>query len=85
MEKQTGWLSLFAALAAAAAFAHPARADEPTATLILWGHRFVPDRLEVPANRKVRLVIKNADPTPEEFDSARLHREKVIEVLGRYL
>jgi len=27
-------------------------------------------------------VVKNADPTPEEFDSPQLHREKVIPGAG---
>jgi hypothetical protein len=34
--------------------------------------------LHVPANAKVKLVIKNADTTPEEFESAELRREKVV-------
>jgi hypothetical protein len=47
-------------------------------TLIIRDHRFEPAVLEIPAGKKVRLVVKNLDPTPEEFDSAALNREKVI-------
>lgn len=42
------------------------------------GHRFVPDRIEVPANVKFKLMVKNSDPTPEEFESASLNREKLV-------
>ena len=28
---------------------------------------------------KVRLLVKNEDSTPEEFDSTELHREKVVQ------
>ena len=37
-----------------------------------------PETLEVPAKKKVKLVVKNQDPTPEEFESYELNREKVI-------
>jgi hypothetical protein len=32
----------------------------------------------VPAGQKVKLVIQNQDPTPEEFESHTMHREKII-------
>jgi hypothetical protein len=38
----------------------------------------MPDTLEVPAGVKFRLVVKNQDPTAEEFESFELNREKVI-------
>ncbi|HEX9301598.1 MAG TPA: cupredoxin domain-containing protein, partial [Casimicrobiaceae bacterium] len=31
-----------------------------------------------PAGKKVKLIVENRDPTPEEFDSHALNREKVI-------
>jgi hypothetical protein len=46
--------------------------------LELKNHLFYPSIIEVPANRKVKLIIHNLDPTPEEFDSFELNREKVI-------
>ena len=46
--------------------------------LTIKDHQFSPTQLEIPANTKVKLVIKNADATPEEFESTELHREKVI-------
>ena len=55
-----------------------ARADEDVYTLVLKDHRFEPSQVEVPAGRKVRLVIRNLDTTTEEFDSHDLHVEKLI-------
>ncbi len=46
--------------------------------LRIQNHLFMPDVLEIPAGVQVRLVIYNDDPTPEEFESRELNREKVI-------
>jgi len=56
----------------------PAYADDPTFALTIKDHKFEPSEIEIPANTKVKLQVKNADATPEEFDSSQLHREKVI-------
>ena len=53
-------------------------ADDPSFALSIRNHRFSPAQIEIPANTQVRLVIRNEDSTPEEFDSTRLRREKVI-------
>ncbi len=53
-------------------------ADDPSFEVTIRDHRFVPSEITVPAGQKVKLVIKNEDATPEEFDSKRLNREKVI-------
>ena len=53
-------------------------ADDTEALLTLRDHRFTPAEIQVPANARVRLVVDNQDPTPEEFDSHALNREKVI-------
>lgn len=55
-----------------------ALADDPTFQLTIRDHRFDPVELQVPANVKVKLVVKNADGTPEEFESAELRREKIV-------
>lgn len=52
--------------------------DEPTFTLTIKDHRFEPTQLDVPAGVKIKLLVKNADTTPEEFESTELRREKVI-------
>ena len=76
MDRQAGVISLvlFAILAAGS----PARADDPQFTLVIKEHRFTPAELEVPAGVKIKLLIKNEDSTPEEFESTELHREKVV-------
>jgi len=51
---------------------------QPELGLVIKGHRFSPDRIEVPAGKKVKLVVDNQDATPEEFESEQLKVEKVI-------
>jgi plastocyanin len=51
---------------------------EPEFKLVIENHKFSPDRVEVPAGKKVKLTIENKDATPEEFESKQLNREKVI-------
>jgi hypothetical protein len=56
----------------------PALAGDETYTITIKDHRFDPVDLEIPAGKKVKLLIKNLDPTPEEFESYDLNREKII-------
>lgn len=63
------------ALAAAA----PLHADDlPTFTLVMRAGRFVPETIEVPANTKFRLLLKNEGPGAEEFESVEMRKEKVL-------
>ena len=65
--------------AATLALAVPASAAEtPEFKLVIKNHRFEPSELAVPAGRKLKLIVDNQDPTPEEFESHSLRREKVI-------
>lgn len=57
-------------------------ADTSTASLTLRNHKFEPSELDLPAGQKIELHVRNADPTPAEFESARLHREKVVQAGG---
>ncbi len=59
-------------------FVAPAFAGETTFVISIKDHRFDPVELEVPAGKKVKLIVKNLDPTPEEFESYDLNREKII-------
>jgi plastocyanin len=59
--------------------AFPAHAAEDGYRLTIKDHKFVPDTLEIPANTRVKVTVKNADATPEEFESRRLHVERVIQ------
>ncbi len=61
----------------------PARADTPEFTLVIESHRFIPAELVVPAGQKIRLLIENRDPTPEEFESYDFNREKIVPGKGR--
>ena|SRR5437868_11661887 len=47
-------------------------------SVVIENHKFTPDRIEVPAGKKVKLVIDNRDATAEEFESHDLKIEKVI-------
>lgn len=48
------------------------------ARTVIKDHRFQPAELRVPANTPVTLVIRNLDPTPEEFESKTLRVEKIV-------
>lgn len=53
-------------------------AAPPVFEIMIKDHLFYPDELVIPANTKVKLLVKNQDATPEEFESYELNREKVI-------
>jgi hypothetical protein len=53
-------------------------AETPVIEIEIRDHLFFPDVVVVPADTKVKLLIRNLDPTPEEFESYELNREKVI-------
>lgn len=55
-----------------------AQAEVPVFTIEIRDHLFFPSELVIPANTKVKLLMINQDPTPEEFESYELNREKVI-------
>ena len=55
-----------------------AEAQEPTYALVIKNHKFQPTDIEIPAGQKIALLVKNDDPTPEEFESTELRREKVV-------
>jgi hypothetical protein len=68
---------------ATALAAAPAGAADPEFRLVIKDHRFTPTELTVPAGQKLRLVVENQDPTPEEFESYALNREKVVAGNGK--
>ena len=53
-------------------------AAPPVFEILIKDHLFYPDELVIPADTKVKLLVKNQDATPEEFESYELNREKVI-------
>ncbi|HTS91644.1 MAG TPA: cupredoxin domain-containing protein [Stellaceae bacterium] len=72
------WLGILAIGAALLGGGSVARADDPVFNLTIQNHKFSPEVLEVPAGVKIKLLVKNLDATPEEFESNELHREKVV-------
>jgi Cupredoxin-like domain len=55
-----------------------AMAQDAPYTLIIKDHKFQPTEIEIPADKKITLIVKNQDLTPEEFESIELRREKVV-------
>lgn len=53
-------------------------AELPVYEVSIKDHLFHPDSIEIPAGTKVKLLVKNQDATPEEFESHDLNREKII-------
>ena len=59
--------------------AYPLQAkDLPTFNLSVKDGKFSPEKVEVPAGQKFKLVVKNEGPGTEEFESSDLNREKLI-------
>ena len=56
----------------------PVLAGTPIFEIEIRDHLFHPEKLVIPANTKVKLIVHNRDATPEEFESYELNREKVI-------
>lgn len=77
------FLWFVAVIAAQVLAAPPAMSDVPEFKLTIESHQFKPAELKVPAGEKIRLVIENLDPTPEEFESYELNREKIVPGKGR--
>lgn len=73
------WCVAMLALALSAFAYSPAQAQQmPSFQLTIKAGRFEPSTLEVPANTRFKLVIKNEGPGPEEFESSELRKEKVL-------
>lgn len=77
MFDRTRLARLLAVFAVALLAQNAAQAAE-SYTLSIKDHRFNPAELEVPAGQKFKLVVRNEDSTPEEFESKSLKREKIV-------
>jgi hypothetical protein len=60
-----------------------AYAATPVFEIEIRDHLFIPAELIIPAGKKIKLIVYNRDPTPEEFESYELNREKVIMGSGK--
>jgi hypothetical protein len=52
--------------------------DDPTFRLEFNDGAITPSRLDVPANTRFRLELRNSGKTPAEFESKELKKEKVL-------
>lgn len=50
----------------------------PSYEIVVRDGRFTPERLEVPAGGRIKLVLKNEGPGPLEFENDELRVEKVL-------
>ena len=57
---------------------HSAQAADPAFSLTLKDHRFTPSEITIPANTRVRFLVKNLDATPAEFEGRNFKAEKII-------
>ena len=77
--KRISALGLTTALFLAAFASAPLRADDaPSFTLEFHDGKVSPLRVEVPANTRFTLELRNTGDTPAEFESAELRKEKVL-------
>ncbi len=67
-----------AAVLLIAAHAAAAQAADTTVSLTLKDHRFTPAEVTIPANTRMKFMVKNLDPTPAEFESDDFKAEKII-------
>ena len=52
--------------------------DVPTFSIALRNNQFMPSEVQIPAGVKVKLVVRNDNPTASEFESTQFHREKIV-------
>lgn len=58
--------------------ASSASAEDKEFLIQIKEHKFVPEKIEVSANQKFKLVVENTDKTLEEFESSDLKKEKLV-------
>jgi hypothetical protein len=67
-----------AVLALAFAAAVPAYAADVAPSIEFHDGTITPVRIEVPANTRFKIIVHNTGKTASEFESHRLHKEKVV-------
>lgn len=48
-------------------------------TLTLKDHKFTPENMVIPADQKVKIIVKNQSDITAEFESSDFNREKIVE------
>jgi hypothetical protein len=74
----TGFATPALICCALALFSPTLWAEDAVYTLTIKDHRFTPAEITIPADTRVKLLVKNLDPSAEEFESYELNREKVV-------
>src|ERR1700759_196071 len=59
-------------------FLLPVLAQNPTFVISIFDDRFDPSELQVPANQKIELHVKNERKATSEFESTEFRREKIV-------
>lgn len=52
--------------------------NEEVLVVEIENHKFQPEEVVAPANKRIKLIVKNKDSTIEEFESFDLNREKLV-------
>jgi len=87
IEHPFAYLAKFSVFICAAAFGlisaclvpTPVRAaEELVIEISIKDHKFAPDAIKLPAGKAAKLIVKNLDATPEEFESNDIGFEKII-------
>ena len=73
---------LVTGLIGAFALSSPAHAADLLPVLVIHGQQFEPGELALPAGTKLKLVIRNQDSLPAEFESSDLSREVIVPANG---
>ncbi|MDE2593022.1 MAG: cupredoxin domain-containing protein [Burkholderiales bacterium] len=77
MARPARWIALM--LAASSLGWPQARADDLLSyTVTLSKGRINPPTLEVPAGKRIKLVLRNEGPGPSEFENLDMHVEKIL-------
>ena len=79
MRRSASWVWLAAVIGVGAAGAAPQVArGEDSYVLTFKDNKIEPAELQVPAGVEFKLTVKNADQSPEEFESSDLKIEKIV-------
>jgi len=57
---------------------HAQASELPTFHVVAKGGRLSPERIEVPAGKRIKLTLQNEGPGPIEFENLELRVEKVL-------
>jgi plastocyanin len=70
--------NIFSLFAALILLSSQCFAEEKEYLVQIKDHKFLPEILEIPAGQKFKLLVENLDKTLEEFESADLKKEKIV-------